>query len=328
MIQFVISGVMLICALASPLTVWAGGDADQGIAYYKTGDYESAREIFERILAGQDTDETALFYLGKIHLDLSDLDGAREHLEKLVVVRPGRCEYELALGEVYGEKARTSGFILAKKKWAGKWKEQLEIAFELDPQDLDAREWLAIYVLNAPGFGGGDKDRGTKIARETIEIDKVFGRLLLGYAYRRSDKVDLAIEEYLAVLNMDPQNGRAYSGLGYCFLQREDFENAEVNFKKAVEYTPDDELAYQGMAYYWSKREAKEEEAESQEHALRINPLLSDVRYDLARNYQARRATSLAIHHYETLIDLTPRHYKAGSARKRLKKLREKRGSR
>ena len=65
-----------------------------------------------------------------------------KYFERLVYIRPDNADYQLALGNVYGEKARTGGFFLSKKKWAGKWKERLELAFELDPCNLDAREWL------------------------------------------------------------------------------------------------------------------------------------------------------------------------------------------
>ena len=321
-------GAILLGVLAAAPSAWAGTDAERGKALYAAGDYEPAKQIFESILAAQAADETALYYLGKIRLDHSDLDGAREYFEKLVEVRPDDSTYQLALGEAYGEKARTSGFFMSKKKWAGKWKERLELAFVLDPRNLDAREWLVGYLVNAPGIGGGDKDRGTRIARETIEIDEVVGHMILGYAYRRSDKFDFAIPEYLAVLSVDPEYGRAYSGLGHCYLGQEEYEKAEASFAKAIEVSPDDAVVYEAMAYYWSEHGSKEAEAQAQESALQLSPLLSDIRYDLAKNYEDLDLTVEAMDHYDKLIALTPKHHKAGSAKKRLKKLKNPRRSR
>ena len=311
-------GTLMLSGVAS-----ADTDADLGKSLFEAGVYEPAKQIFDVMLAARDADETALYYLGKIHFDHSDLDAAKDYLEKLVELSPDSAVYQLALGNVYGEKARTSGFFLSKKKWAGRWKERLELAFKLDPVNLEVREWLAGYLLNAPGIGGGDKDRGTLISRETIEIDEMIGHLLLGYAHRRSDKVDLAIQEYLVVLDLDPENGRAHSGLGYCRLEQEDFAKAEASFAKAIEVDPDTAARYEAMAYYWSERESKEEEADTYERALQMDSLLSDVRYELARNYEDRELDAQAIHHYVTLIALTPEHHKAGDSRKRLKKLRK-----
>jgi tetratricopeptide (TPR) repeat protein len=322
--KLAVFGAVFSGILALSVPALAETDAEQGQALYEAGDYESAKHIFEDILAENGTDETALYYLGKIQFDHSDLDTAKDYLEALVELEPDRADYQLALGNVYSEKARTAGFFLSKKKWAGRWKEKLEKAFELDPSNLDVRERLAGYLLNAPGIGGGDKDRGTLICRETIEIDEVFGHLLLGYAYRQSEQSELAIAEYLTALSLDPENGRAYSGLGYCYLEEEDFEKAGANFAKAIEVDPDNVVAYVAMAYYWSERESKESEAENYESALQLNPLLSDTRYELARNYEDRERNTQAIHHYVTLIALTPEHHKAGDARKRLKKLRKK----
>jgi tetratricopeptide (TPR) repeat protein len=316
-------GVVVLGVLLTSSPAWAGTEADQGKVLYDAGQYEPARQIFESILAGEEDDEDALYYLGKIYFDHSDLDGAKDYLENLVDLRPDNAEYQLALGNVYGQKARTSGFFISKKKWAGRWKDRLELAFELDSNNVEVREWLAGYLLNAPGIGGGDKDRGILISRETIEIDEVLGHLLLGYAYRLSEEIELAIQEYRLVLDLDPANGRAHSGLGYCYLEQEEFEEAEASLAKAIEVDPDTASRYEAMAYYWSQREAREEEAENQESALRLKPLLSDVRYELARNYEKRELDAQAIHHYVTLIALTPEHHKAGDSRKRLKKLRK-----
>ena len=159
--------LMILGLLVPTGRVLANTDLDEGKSLYSAGDYERAKQIFADILGQDSADETALYYMGKIHFDHSDLDGAEEYFEKLTEIGQKNAEYQLRLGMVYGEKARTSGFILSKKKWAGKWKKQLELAFELDPQNLDAREWLAVYLLNAPGIGGGDKERGTRIAHRS-----------------------------------------------------------------------------------------------------------------------------------------------------------------
>lgn len=323
----ILSALLLFGVLALASFAPAVAGVEEGEALFLAGDYGPAREIFEGILADNSEDKTALYFLGRIFLAYSDLNGAKDYLEKLVKMEPENAEYHLRLGEVYGQKARTSGFFMSKKKWAGKWKKQLERAFELDPQNLDAREWLAIYLLNAPGFGGGDKDLGTEIARETIEIDEIFGRILLAYAYRRSGEIDLAISEYEVVINKDPANSRAYSGLGYAYMQKESFEAAETNFKKGVEIAPEVAESYEALAYYYTKRGDTEAMIENQEEALALDPLLSDMRYDLAESYEKLEMNKEAIHHYGQLVALTPEHHKAGSAEKRLKKLENPRQS-
>ena len=320
-----LSAVIILGLLAATPRLSANTDTEKGKNLYSAGDYEPAKQIFVEILSQRSDDETALYYLGRIHLDHSDLDSAKEYFERLAEIEPDNSEYQLRLGEVYGEKARTSSFFMSKKKWAGKWKKQLELAFELDPQNLDARERLSIYLLNAPGIGGGDKDRGTQIAQETLEIDESFGHLLLAYAYRRTGRIDPAIGEYEIVLGMDSENDRAYRGLGYAYVKQEEFEKAEAKFRMCIEIAPDDANSYQAMAYYYSQRGSTEGMRENQEKALELKPLLSDTRYALAKNYQEIEMNSEAIYHYEHLLALTPKHHKAGSAKKRLKELKNPR---
>jgi tetratricopeptide (TPR) repeat protein len=297
-------------------------DADRGQALFESKDYDEASRVFEAMLERDGDDPNALYYLGRISYERADLKQAREYLEKLTKVAPNNAEYEFQLSRVYGELARTSGFFMTKKKYAGKWKERLEHAVELDPNHAQARRWLALYLLNAPGFGGGDKDRGTEIARETIPIDEKVGRQVLSYAYRKTGQMDLAIEECETLIASYPSFGEAYGALGYTLMQTGEFEDARRAFEKWIELDPNNYEAYQAMSYYCEKRELPDELIVSQLKLLELNPLYSDTRFDVAQHYDDRDELDDAVYHYEQLVTLTPEHHRAGKAKKRLKKLK------
>lgn len=313
--------IVVVIAVAAG-AVSSGADENAGIAAFEARDYAEANRVFESVLGQQADDATALYYLGRIRFEHSDLDQARKYLEKLTEVAPNNAEYEFRLSQVYGELARTSGFFLTKKKFAGKWKERLERAVELDPTHVKARRWLALYLLNAPGFGGGDKDRGTQIARETIAIDEEAGRLTLAYAYRKIGQPERALEECETLLASAPDLGTAYGGIGWARLQMNEFDAARQAFERWIELDPDNYEAYEAMAYFCGERELTDEKMTYQRQLLERNPLYSDARYELATAYDERDAIEDAVYHYEALVSLTPEHRKAGDAKKRLKKLK------
>ena len=300
----------------------AKGDAAHGRQLYEAQDYAGARAQFEALLDEDEDNAEALYYLGRISRDHWDLDRAKKYFEKLVEVAPNNAEYQYRLADTYGQIARTSGWFMTKKKFAGKWLEGLERAVQLDPAHLEARQQLSGYLLNAPGIGGGDKDRGTEVARETIAIDEPLGRLMLAYAYRKIEQPDKAIEECTTVIALTPGNALAYRGRGFAYYDKGDDAAARAEFERAIEADPKSYEALEAMAWFCRERGLSDEMIAYTKRAVEVDPLQSDRRYDLAKAYDERKDTTNAILHYEMLVTLTPEHHKAGDARKRLKKLK------
>jgi cytochrome c-type biogenesis protein CcmH/NrfG len=296
-------------------------DSDLGRTLYDEKDYGAAEQVFSELIRAQPNHEEALYYLGRIHFDHSDLDSAKELLEQLNELVPDNADYHLQLAHVYSLKAKTSGFFLNKKKWAGRWKKQLERAYELDSGNVEIRRWLALYLLNAPGIGGGDKDRGMDIARGLIQTDEITGHLLTGYAYRRQKDYSFAAREYNTVLGIDPENSKAHRGLAHLYMAQEQLDSAEAYFLEAIELDPYEVDAYLDMASFYAKQDNTVKTIAYQEQALELDPLESDSRYFLAENLVETGNPKEAAHHYETLVMLTPRHHKAKDARKKLEKL-------
>jgi len=311
---------LLLVALAA-VAAMAGVDVEAAKRMYEERDYDGARAAFQSILAEHNDHHEALYYLGRIELDHWDLDAAREFLERLVEVAPESAGYRLRLGEVYSQKARTSGFFMTKKSFAGKWKEQLETAFALAPELIEARERLARYLLVAPGIGGGDKDRGTRIARETVEIDEIRGRLLLAYAYNRTGDLAASDDEARRVLQANPDNAYAHKQLGLNERKRKNAA-AEEHLLRFVKLAPENANAHVVLADYYDETGQLRDAATEYEKALALDPLLSEARFELAEAYEELEMGDRAAEHYEQLVALTPKHFQADQAAKRLEHLR------
>jgi len=295
---------------------------EEGKKLFNAEQYNEAEKIFEQVLTSDSENAEANYFMGRIYLNLSDYDKSKDYLEKAVKLDEGNIDYHLWLANVYRGKTRSASFLSAAQ-WAGKWKSELERAFEIDAKNIEARKQLINYYLNAPAIGGGDKEKGKRLAQETIEIDEIQGRLLLAYAYKQTNKIDLSIAEYRKALALNPKIGSAYNSLGYIFLKQKDYDNAELNFKKYVEVAPDDPNAYDSLGEYYAERGRTDEAITQYQKALAIDPKFSPSRFKLAQAYEQKQMKEDAIQHYQALIELTPADARAKDAEKRLKNLQE-----
>ena len=295
---------------------------DQGKQLFHGGKYDDAKSIFEEVLRSDRHNAEANYFLGRIYFQSGAFDESEDYLEKAIEADEKKIDYHLSLATVYQEKTRRASFLSAPFL-ARKWLNELERAFELDPRYLEARKRLIQYYLNAPGIGGGDKEKGKRLAGETIELDEIQGRLLLASALNRTDKTELAIEEYNRVLKLDPQNGSAHNSLGYIFLKRKDFGAAEINFTKYIEVAPQNPNAYDSMGEYYSQRGKADEAITQFQKALTVDAKFSESRFKLAQAFAEKKMKKEAIHHLQTLLKLTPTHIRANEAKDLLEDLQD-----
>ncbi len=314
--------IFYFLSLVSARAAFPQNTVEHGINLFDAEKFDQAKQVFEKILESNANDSQAHYFLGRIYFNLGKHDDAVKYLQRAVTIAEGNIDFHFGLADVYGFKTRTASFLSAGK-WAGKWKKELERAYEIDPKNLEARRRLINYYLNAPVIGGGDKEKGKRLAEETIHIDEIQGRLLLADAFRQTGKMALAVAEYKKVLELDPQNGAAYNSLGYFFLGQKDYAAAESHFKKYIEVVTADPNAYDSMGDYYSRRGMVDSAMAQYQKALEVDPKFSTSRFNLAQAYEEKKMTAEAIRHYEKIIELTPGHARAEDAGKRIKKLKK-----
>ena len=106
---------------SAPMSVPVSNEFTRGLRHYEAGRYEKAAAAFEKAAAVDPEDDRYAYWLGK------------------------------ACGRV----AEHAG-PLSALKWAGRTRDALERAVELNPDNRDAVASLADYYEQAPGFLGGD----------------------------------------------------------------------------------------------------------------------------------------------------------------------------
>lgn len=102
------------------------------------------------------------FTAGLAHYQAGNFRAAVSAFERAALLEPEDDRYALWLGKACGRMAQNAG-PLAALKWAGRTRDALERAVELNPDNLDAVESLADYYAQAPGFLGGDPAKASAL---------------------------------------------------------------------------------------------------------------------------------------------------------------------
>ena len=197
--------ILLIILLGSSIAE-AQGNLQKGIDIFNQKNYYGAKRFFNDYLEANPDHPEAYYYLGRIAMEEKDLEQATEYFDKAADIDDTKSEYFTWKGIAYVQLLSTVDFM-KQGLYAPRALKALETAVDLDPDNIDARMWLAGYYAQAPVFAGGSKEK-TK-------------------------------EQYTAIIQIDPAFVPAYVNYGIALMDFEEFELAYEHFEKALEYEPE-----------------------------------------------------------------------------------------
>jgi tetratricopeptide (TPR) repeat protein len=296
----------------------------RGIQLYDEGKYSEAKEFFEGFVKENPKNDTALFYMGKVWLNLEDHDKSIDWLKKAVKLNENSSDYHLWLGQAYGIKAQNSS-MFKQPFLAKKVKNEFKKAVELDSANLDARFGLMQYYLVAPGIMGGDKDEAKRQAEEIRRQDAYRGHQAFGLIYENEEQPDKAEKEYLAAIEERPDSLDSYYALGYFYARSKKYDNATQTFEKIVKLDPEEMNGYYQIGRMGALSGQNLDRAvECFKKYLtkdpdKDNPSLAWAHYRLGMVYEHKKEMDLAKKEYESALELDPDHKEAKKALKDLK---------
>lgn len=150
------------CGIALAITVFTTGPGrtaeapavEQGLRLFEQGQFAQARAGLMPAATAKPPSTTAEFTLGRIAMSQDDAKEAARWSELAIKANDRNSAYHSWLGRAYGSQAQHAG-TFSMMMLARKTKSEFDRAVALDPDNLDARDGLVTYYLEAPGIAGG-----------------------------------------------------------------------------------------------------------------------------------------------------------------------------
>ncbi len=308
--------------IAPPLA--AQGTHAEGVRLFDGRQYAAARTYFERALSANASDGEAAMYLGRLSMIDGRDEQAAKYFERAVAAAPDNSEYRMWLGRAYGRQAQRAG-ALSKFGLAKKTRAAMEKAVELDGNNVEAREDLMQYYMQAPGIVGGSMDKAFQQAEEIRKRDGVRGALALGALYERQKRWADAERTYQTLLREHPDTPNGQLQIGMFYQRSEQFDKAFEHFEGMLRRDPNDF----GALYQVGRTGAMSgQRLERAEQALRqyltaptdsTRPPPAAAHFRLGNVYEKSGDKARARAEYEATLKLQPDHREAREALKRVR---------
>ena len=196
------------------------------------GRIDEAITVLNVHLSSAPADAESSNLLCRAYLAIEDWNRAESSCKRAVALDPGNSRYHRWMGHVYGEKADRANFLSAASL-AGKTREELERAVQLNPNDMDARADLAEFYFEAPSIVGGGQDKAR--AQAMIMSAKSPAREHWVYAHIAEKNHDAATaeREYRQMIVASNGDSEAWLSLALFYRHQKRFDDMEKTLIKA-----------------------------------------------------------------------------------------------
>jgi tetratricopeptide (TPR) repeat protein len=219
------------------------------------GHFKRARVIAQHRLQANSNDADALYILARINMVQEHYDIAQGLAERAIEIAPNFSEAHRVLGESLGLKAirlnLVTGLAIARRG-----KKEGELALSLNPQSIDAAEFLASYYNAAPAIAGGGHEKAERMVETIMHLNPA--RAYLARATGAEEKKDFAgVETWLQkAVQADPKNYEAADRLAHLYLSddRRNLAQAEKYARAALALDPGRSGAYAVLAAVYANQ--------------------------------------------------------------------------
>lgn len=218
--------VILLCALPA--------SADSAKEMLAAGRIDEAITVLNGRLSSAPTDAESSNLLCRSYFAMEDWDRAEGPCKRAIALDPNNGHYHRWLGHVYGEKADRASFVSAPGL-AGKARDELERAVQLNPDDVDARVDLAEFYFEAPGIIGGGRDKARAQAQIIGTTDPAHEHWVYARIAEKNRDLATAEREYHRMIEVSNGDSEAWLNLALFFRHQKRFDDMEQMLIKTTE---------------------------------------------------------------------------------------------
>ncbi len=245
--------LILMIILLGASMVNAQTDIQQGVEIFNKKNYYGAKRFFTEYIEKNKESAEAYYYLGRIAMEERDLEQAVEYFDEAVDIDASISEYQTWKGIAYIQLLSTVDFM-KQGLYAPRAMNALETAVELDPENVNARTWLAGYYAQAPVFAGGSKTKAIEQYEAAIRIDPGFipAYINFGIALMGFEEYDQALHNFEKALELDPDNYQTLLFIGKLSAASSRFTTqGELSLKRFLDQAPEEYTKQKGEAWWY-----------------------------------------------------------------------------
>lgn len=231
---------LFILAVLAVAPATAGAD-ESAPGLLATGHVDEAIAALDSQIKQSPNDAVAHNLLCRAYFSLGDWDRGISNCEKAVALAPDNSQFHMWLGRIYGEKADKASVFTAAGL-ARRVRDEFEKAVRLNPSNVQARQDLAEFYLEAPGIVGGGRDKAQQQAQTLLTVDAARAHWVNARIAEKRHDFATAEKEYRSEIEVTNGGASAWLNLGIFYKHREnwdDMESALLHVRSAPLDTPD-----------------------------------------------------------------------------------------
>jgi tetratricopeptide (TPR) repeat protein len=253
-----------------------------GIQYYENGELDQAKSFFEDYLDSNKKSAEANYWMGRIIFDENDFNDASDYFEKAAELDEGNAHYHMWLGHSYGRWTQEAS-RLRQPFLAGKSRSNYEKAVELAPENIEARESLIEFYIQAPGFLGGGRDKAEDQASAIMDLNKEAGYLAWGRIFTYFDEIDAARMNYSEAIEHHPELMGPYYRLYTFYFNEGEFGKAAEITARQLSYNDTTSIIYLYHGNALQRNDQFKGAFESYQKSLQLDSTQYNAWYQIGR---------------------------------------------
>ncbi len=168
-----------------------------------------------------------------------DIDRAVEQIEAVSVAAPGDADAWMVRGSLLCSQAQLGSKLKAIGR-AKRCRDAFAQAITLDPVNPDANIGLMQFYFGAPGFAGGDKEKGAAVIAATRARAPALHALMLGVKAAMDEDAKSAERHYLRAVALSPKDPRMHAALIAGYASAKFFPQAFAAAQSGLAQLPGD----------------------------------------------------------------------------------------
>ena len=223
------------------------------IKSFKEGSVDKALLLAEKAVEFGPNESQTYAHLARIHIIKGNYDEASDLLQKSI---------ELNQDNFYSW--YFSGILEERKRKAHLAKNYLDKAMEITAfsyQKMLVDIHLKKVAKITPGatrevevgyynYEAGNLTEAHSEFNKAVEVnpDDADAYYYRGKNYQKMNKLDLALDDLLTSIDINPKNPNALETIGWIYIQNKDYSEAMTYYSRVLEYEPDNAMAYHNRA--------------------------------------------------------------------------------